>query len=90
MGASGQYVDDRDGGANPGASPGGPEFFKVPQYTVVDLFAAYVFKTDWAPIRAQLNLKNALDEDYFPSSGGSLRINPGQSRTLYASLSAQF
>lgn len=90
LGASGQYVDDRDGGANPGASPGGPEFFKVPQYTVVDLFAAYVFKTDWAPIRAQLNLKNALDEDYFPSSGGSLRINPGQSRTLYASLSAQF
>lgn len=90
LGASGQYVDDRDGGSNPGASPGGPEFFTVPQYTVVDLFAAYVMKTPWAPIRAQLNLKNAFDDDYFPSSGGSLRINPGQSRTLFASVSTQF
>ncbi len=90
LGASGQYVDDRDGGANPGASPGGPEFFNVPQYTVIDLFTAYAFETPWAPIRAQLNLRNALDDDYFPSSGGSLRINPGQSRTLYARVSTQF
>jgi len=90
LGASGQYVDDRDGGANPGASPGGPEFFNVPQYTVVDLFAAYVVTTSWAPVRAQINLKNVFDDDYFPSSGGSLRINPGQCRTLYASISTQF
>ena len=90
IGASAQHVGDRDGGANPGASPGGPEFFNVPQYTVIDLFTAYEFTTAWAPIRAQLNLKNALDEDYFPSSGGSLRINPGQSRTLFASLSTRF
>lgn len=89
-GVSAQYVDDRDGGANPGASPGGPEFFKMPQYTVVDLFAAYEWPTALAPLHLQLNLKNALDENYFPSSGGSLRINPGQSRTLYATIGARF
>jgi iron complex outermembrane recepter protein len=91
FGISGQYVDDRNGGANPGASPGGPEFFKVPQYTVVDLFAAYEWQRWGLPgLRTQLNLKNALDEDYFPSSGGSLRVNPGQARTLFISASVRF
>lgn len=90
VGASAQYVGDRDGGSNPSASPGGPEFFTVPSYTVADLFAAYQWRTALAPLRLQLNLKNAFDEVYFPSSGGSLRINPGQSRTLFASLALSF
>lgn len=89
-GVSAQYVDDRDGGSNPSASPGGPEFFNVPSYAVADVFAAYEWRTAIAPLRVQLNLKNAFDEDYFPSSGGSLRINPGQSRTLFASLGLSF
>ncbi len=89
-GLTGQYVGKRDGGSNPSASPGGPEYFTMPQYMVVDVFAAYELPTQLAPLRFQLNLKNALDENYFASSGGSLRINPGQSRTLYATVSARF
>ena len=89
-GVSAQYVGDRDGGSNPGASPGGPEFFTMPSYTVADLFAGYEWRTAVAPVQLQLNLKNVFDEDYFPSSGGSLRINPGQSRTLYASVGLRF
>lgn len=91
IGVSGQYVDDRNGGANPGASPGGPEFFTVPHYAVLDVFAAYDWRRLGLPgLRTQLNLKNAFDEDYFPSSGGSLRINPGQARTLFATASYRF
>lgn len=89
-GVSAQYVSDRDGGANPSASPGGPEFFTVPSYTLVDLFAAYDLPTAFAPVRLQLNLKNAFDERYFPSSGGSLRVNPGQVRTVYGSVAVRF
>ncbi len=89
-GVSAQYVGDRDGGANPGASPGGPEFFNMPSYSVVDVFAAYALDTSAVPLRFQLNLKNAFDERYFPSSGGSLRINPGQARTLYGSVTLRF
>jgi iron complex outermembrane receptor protein len=89
-GISVQYVGDRDGGSNPSASPGGPEFFTVPSYTLVDLFAAYDWQTSFAPVRLQLNLKNAFDEVYFPSSGGSLRVNPGQIRTVYGSMSVRF
>ncbi len=89
-GISAQYVGDRDGGRNPSASPGGPEFFTVPQYMVADLFVAYELPTALGPLRLQLNLKNAFDEVYFPSSGGSLRINPGQSRTLYATAALRF
>lgn len=89
-GVSAQYIDDRDGGANPTASPGGPEFFTVPSYTLVDLFAAYELPLAVAPVKLQLNLKNAFDERYFPSSGGSLRINPGQVRTVYGSVAVRF
>ena len=31
-----------------------------------------------------------LVERYFPSSGGSLRVNPGQVRTLYGSVNVRF
>lgn len=89
-GINAQYVGDRDGGSNPTASPGGPEFFTVPSYTLVDLFAGYDLPTTFAPVRLQLNLKNAFDERYFPSSGGSLRVNPGQVRTLYGSVNVRF
>ena len=89
-GISAQYVGDRDGGPNPGASPGGPNFFIVPSYTVVDLFVAYEWQTVVTPLKFQLNLKNAFDEVYYPSSGGSLRVNPGQVRTLSATVSTRF
>lgn len=89
-GVSAQYVGDRDGGSNPSASPGGPEFFTVPSYTLVDLFAAYDLPFAFAPVRLQVNLKNAFDERYFPSSGGSLRVNPGQVRTVYGSVIVRF
>jgi iron complex outermembrane receptor protein len=87
-GVSVQYVGERDGGANPGASPGGPEYFAMPDYTVADVFAAYQLPT--LPVRLQLNVKNASDETYYASSGGSLRVNPGQARTVYLSASVHF
>ena len=62
----------------------------MPDYTLVDLFAAYDLPIALAPVRLQLNLKNAFDERYFPSSGGSLRVNPGQVRTVYGSVTVRF
>jgi len=40
--------------------------------------------------KLQLNLNNLLNEEYYSSSGGNLRINVGEPRELRLSASVEF
>ncbi|HEU5183010.1 MAG TPA: TonB-dependent siderophore receptor [Gemmatimonadaceae bacterium] len=55
----------------------------LPGFTRVD---AAAFVTLTPTVRAQLNVENALDERYFPTSHGNNNIAPGAPRTLRFSL----
>lgn len=56
---------------------------RLPGFTRVDA-AAFVTLTQ--TVRAQLNIENALDERYFPTSHGNNNIAPGAPRTLRFSI----
>lgn len=65
-------------------------------YKVVDASLWYYLRSDllgFAPksqIRLGFNVKNLLDERYFPASGGGNRISIGQPRTFVASIGVDF
>ncbi|MFD3264338.1 TonB-dependent receptor [Phenylobacterium ferrooxidans] len=59
----------------------------LPGFTRVDA-AVYAQLTD--KVRAQVNLENAFDKRYFPTSHGDNNILPGSSRAVRVSLSTTF
>jgi len=59
-------------------------------YTLTDVFVKYEAKVNGHPVKLQLNVKNLFDEEYFPSSGGDLRINVGEDRVFLFNASIAF
>lgn len=64
-------------------------------YTVVDASVWYYIavpfrSSERSQVKLQLNGKNLLNERYFASSGGDLRISPGMPRTVLATLAFEF
>lgn len=56
--------------------------FNLPSYTLLN--AALYYRV--GPLRAQLNVKNLLDEDYYTGSYNAYYVQPGSSRTVLMSL----
>ncbi|NRQ41351.1 TonB-dependent siderophore receptor [Rheinheimera sp. YQF-2] len=61
-------------------------------YTTCDLSVWYTLPLANAKqnMRFQLSVKNLFNETYYSASGGDLRINIGQPRSVFASVSATF
>ncbi|HVL02129.1 MAG TPA: TonB-dependent siderophore receptor [Dongiaceae bacterium] len=65
--------------------------YMMDDYTLVDLMASYDFGLANLPWTAQVNVNNATDEEYFPSTYGNLnRIAQGTPRNIIGSISVQF
>ncbi len=70
--------------------------WKLGSYTLVDVAVWYYLDAtliglgEGQQIRLGLNVKNLLDERYFPAAGNSQRINVGTPRTVIASLTYDF
>lgn len=60
-------------------------------YTLIDLMASYAFDLAGNPTKVQLNISNATDERYNPSSyGGMSRIMLGEPRMILGSFRMSF
>jgi iron complex outermembrane receptor protein len=65
--------------------------YNLDAYTLIDLMLAYEFTAGHWPIKAQINVSNATDEVYHPSSYGSpSRIALGTPRNVLAAISMHF
>ncbi|MGN6830903.1 TonB-dependent receptor [Paucibacter sp. M5-1] len=66
----------------------------IPAHTLVDVMAAYRFRTGLPGARVQLNLRNLFDTRHYEGGGSSAagftNLYPGMPRTLSASLSVPF
>jgi iron complex outermembrane receptor protein len=89
LGGGVEYRSERLGvqrGSNPAIYP-----YMMDAYTLLDLMLAYEFKISNLPIKTQVNINNATDERYFPSTYGSMsRIAQGTPRNLMASVNVHF
>jgi iron complex outermembrane receptor protein len=73
-------------GANPALYP-----YMMDAYTLLDAMLAYEFEVSNLPVKAQLNITNATDEVYFPSTYGSnSRIAQGTPRMVMGSINVHF
>ncbi|MBL8264964.1 TonB-dependent siderophore receptor [Steroidobacter sp.] len=87
-GAGVDYTSDRFGDTSNAWSLG--------EYTVVDLSLWYYLRNAAiglpgdSQLRFGLNIKNVLDERYFPAAGNSTRITIGQPRTIIGSVALDF
>jgi iron complex outermembrane receptor protein len=85
------YRSDRLGVQRAYASPDSPYPYTLDEYTLFDAMVGYDFAVSGLPVRAQLNVSNATDEEYFPSSyGGRGRIAQGTPRMVMGSVSVNF
>jgi len=86
------HVGERFGGQSAGADAQTSVPFFLDAYTTVDLYAGYTRPlATGQTLFGRLTLRNATDEDYDQSSGFSaLRVLPGRSRTLFATLGVRF
>ena len=65
--------------------------YMMDAYTLLDVMVAYEFEVSNLPVKAQLNIVNATDEVYFPSTYGSLsRIAQGNPRSIMGSINVHF
>jgi iron complex outermembrane receptor protein len=66
--------------------------WELGSYSTCDISVWYTLPLakDKQNLRFQLSVKNMFDETYYSASGGDLRINIGQPRSLFASVSATF
>lgn len=66
----------------------------IPAHTLVDVMAAYKFRTGLPGARVQLNLRNLFDTRHYEGGGsgsaGFTNLYPGLPRTLSASLAVPF
>jgi len=73
-------------GSNPALYP-----YMMDAYTLLDAMVAYEFEVAKLPVKAQLNISNATDEVYFPSTYGSTsRIAQGTPRMVMGSVNVHF
>lgn len=60
-------------------------------YTLVNAMLGYDFKAGKLPVKTQLNVSNATDKRYYPSTYGSFnRIELGRPRSIMGSVSVAF
>jgi len=89
LGAGVVHRSDRLGlqrGSSPALYP-----YTLDAYTLIDAMVAYNFAVADVPVKAQLNITNATDEIYYPSSYGSTsRIAQGAPKNVLASFSVNF
>ena len=89
MGAGAVYRDDQLGTQrawDPLLYP-----YTLDGYTLLDVMASYEFEVSDYLAKVQLNVSNATDERYNPSSyGGPSRIVLGEPRMIYCSLRLTF
>jgi iron complex outermembrane receptor protein len=82
IGGGARYVGERAGdNANS---------FWLDSYTVADAFISWESQLLGDKTRLQLNARNLLNREYYPSSGGNLRIAVGEPRELRLSASVDF
>lgn len=73
-------------GTNPSLYP-----YMLDAYTLLDAMISYDFELADLPIKAQLNVSNATDEVYFPTTyGNTNRIDQGKPRTVMGSVRVHF
>lgn len=89
IGGGANYLSDRIGiqrGSNPALYP-----YTLDAYTLLSAMIGYDFNVSGIPVRAQINVSNATDKEYFPSSYGSAqRIAQGTPRMVLGSVSVSF
>lgn len=82
VGGGARYVGERAGdNANS---------FWLDSYTVADAFVSWESQLLGDKTRLQLNARNLFNREYYPSSGGNLRIAVGEPRELRLSASVDF
>lgn len=65
--------------------------YMMDAYTLLDVMVAYEFEVSNLPVKAQLNVSNATDEIYFPSTyGNTNRIAQGTPRMVMSSVNVHF
>ncbi|MGB4073362.1 MAG: TonB-dependent siderophore receptor [Pseudomonas sp.] len=82
VGGGARYVGERAGdNANS---------FWLDSYTVADAFISWESQLLGDKTRLQLNARNLFDQEYYPSSGGNLRVAVGEPREVRLSASVDF
>lgn len=82
VGGGARYVGERAGdNANS---------FWLDSYTVADAFISWESQLLGGKTRLQLNARNLFNQEYYPSSGGNLRVAVGEPRELRLSASVDF
>lgn len=82
LGGGARYVGERAGdNANT---------FWLDSYTVADAFVSWDSQLLGEKTRLQLNVRNLFNEQYYPSSGGNLRVAVGEPREVRLSASVEF
>ncbi|MDZ4338002.1 MAG: TonB-dependent siderophore receptor [Pseudomonas sp.] len=82
VGGGARYVGERAGdNANS---------FWLDSYTVADAFVSWESQLLGDKTRLQLNARNLFNQEYYPSSGGNLRVAVGEPRELRLSASVDF
>lgn len=91
LGAGVFHTGRRYGGQSAGADAQNSVPFFMPGFTTLDLNAGYemTLPSDHV-LYTRLTIRNATNLNYDQSSGTSLRVAPGQSRTLYGTLGVRF
>lgn len=65
--------------------------YMLDAYTLLDLMVSYEFTISNLPVKAQLNISNATDERYYPSTyGNNQRIALGEPRNVMGSINVHF
>lgn len=82
LGAGARHVGDRPGDAN--------NSFNLPAYTVAEIFATYETQHYLLPVIYQLNVKNLLDNVYYPSAVSNLFVAVGDARRVSLSGTVRF
>jgi iron complex outermembrane receptor protein len=73
------------------ASADQPQPYKLDGYALLNLMASYDFRLLGCEAHAQVNVSNATDERYNPTTyGGTRRIGLGEPRSVVASLGLTF
>uniref|UniRef100_UPI002FCBB8A3 TonB-dependent receptor domain-containing protein n=1 Tax=Pseudomonas sp. TaxID=306 RepID=UPI002FCBB8A3 len=82
VGGGARYVGERAGdNANS---------FWLDSYSVADAFIAWDSRLLGDKTRLQLNVRNLFDQEYYPSSGGNLRVAAGEPREVRLQASVEF
>jgi iron complex outermembrane receptor protein len=85
------YRSDRLGVQRAYSNANNPYPYMLDEYTLFEGMVGYDFSVSGVPVRTQLNVSNATDETYYPSSyGGRGRIAQGTPRMVLGSVNVTF